>query len=169
MHAFPEIPDLNIYEAAIAESIGFEGLWGHYFNTIWTLQVLRAFKACTLLGVAATRGGEFRGKSSPGRIKGFLASGSVAVQELEFDSLANVIARLPLLDKNGCGFRSRDGVRYLLRTETLEVEGILHFANPTLPELLSVIRTSCGLAETVSRNSRDESLLEFTKSWRACM
>lgn len=175
MHTDPET------DVAIATSLGITDLQvgRHYLrdedrarvgaiwlDTVWMLRVQPTFGQRVLLGVATAHGEEFRGQSSSGWIKGFLASNySFAIHDLESDPLPNVIARLPLLSKDGFGFRSRDGVCYQLRTKSMEIESTIEFANPEIPELVSVVRTCWELAETIARNSRDESLAAFTKTW----
>ena len=181
MRDYPEHPNVKVPDDAdIAVSLGIENLrvGRHYLrdedrarvgalwlDTFWILRVLPSFDHHGLVGVAAAHGEKFRGKTSSGWMKGFLASnGSIAFQELETDPLPHVVARLPLLQKSKSMFL--DGVGYQLRIESLQIKSTLDFANPTLPELVAVETTCWELADKIARESGEKSLTAFTKTWQ---
>lgn len=127
--------------------------------------MLPSFDHHGLLGVASVRGEEYRGKTSSGWIKAFLASdNSIAVLEIDNDPLTPVVSRLPLLHKSQSIFL--DGVGYQLRIETNQINSNLSFGNPTLPELVALERTAWELAETIARRSRNKPLASFVNTWR---
>jgi hypothetical protein len=181
MSAHAETPSANLPDdAAIAASLGIEDfrVGRHYLrgeervrigavwlDTFWVLRVLPSFDDHGLLGVVTAHGEEFRGKTSPAWIKGFIASGaSFAVQTLEADPLPPLLAHLPLLQRSNAGFL--DGVGYQLRMESVELSGTLDFGNPTLPELIAIEKSCLELADRIALASGHSSLANFTTTWR---
>lgn len=181
MHTYPKIPNVNVpSDASIAAALGLEDLrvGRHYLrdesrarvgciwlDTLWMLHVRPSFDHHGLVGVVTSHGEEFRGVTSQGWTKAILASNdSFTVQEINSDPLPPLLAQLPLLRQSKSGFL--DGVGYELRVHTIQMTAKLSFGNPSLPELVAVEKSCWDLGDAIARRSGDNSLAEFTATWR---
>ena len=136
-----------------------------WLDTLWLLRVEPSFDSHGLIGVITSHGEEFRGSQSTGWMKAVLSSNDAfVVQDIEADPLPDLVAGLPLLRKSHSMFL--DGIGYQLRVETMALEGFLKFFNPKESELVAVELSCWQLADTVARESRNETLIAFTKAWR---
>jgi hypothetical protein len=137
-----------------------------WLTSFWRLRIEPSFGHYGLIGVITARGRESRkdGRSFAW-IKAVLSSNGVLfVQDIEVDPLPDVVVSLPLIWKSDsvcC-----DGVGYAFYVETNFIEEFLRFSNPERPELIAVEHRCWQLAETVALESRNETLIAFTKAWR---
>lgn len=137
-----------------------------WLKSLWLLRVRPSFGHYGLIGVITAHGGELR---RDGRrfswVKAVLSSNDVLIaQDIEVDPLPDVVSSLPLTWKSNSV--SCDGVEYGFCVETGFVEGGLRFSNPEQPELVALEYRCWQLAETVAIESRNETLIAFTRAWR---
>lgn len=167
-----ELPD----DASVAAALGLGGLrvgrhrapgrvGGMWLDTFWLLHIRPSFDPPGLIGVATSHGDKPRDAASTGWIKAILAANnSMAVHHLESDPLPHLVEHVPMLRASQSGFL--DGVGYGLRLQTMEMSTSIQFWNPTYPELVAIERSCWELAETISRQSRDDALTAFVEAWR---
>ncbi|MDZ4819744.1 MAG: hypothetical protein SGJ20_12315 [Planctomycetota bacterium] len=181
MHPYPDIPNRNVpTDAAIAATLGISELRlvSDYLrnedgsrrgllraNSIWTLKVEPTFYHTWVVGICSAEGREFRTKSVPGWIRGFVAFGDrVIVKELEADPLLSTITQIPLAvaERIVC----LDGVGHELKIQSGGLECLLKFAYAPTEVLGSVVRICNEVANSIAKQTGHESLTELIDATR---